>query len=170
MKKQLILAISLIFAAALLRLLPHASNFTPVGAIALFAGALIPNRWLAFAVPITALLLTDAFLGFYCWEMLVPYSGFLLTILLGRLLTNNQHILRVGMMSILSSVLFFLVTNFAFFYPETLYPHTTAGIIQSYVAGIPFFNNALAADLFYNALLFGSFYLIRINVPAFKKA
>lgn len=170
MKKHVLLAIALIFGASLFRLLDHPMNFTPMGAIALFAGALIPNRILAFAIPLAALLITDSMLGFYGWEMLLPYAGFLLTIVLGRLLSNNQHILRVGGMSLLSSTLFYVLTNFALFYPETLYPHTTQGIIQSYVAAIPFFQNGIAGDLFFNALLFGSYYLIRINVPSFKQA
>lgn len=170
MKKHVLLAIALIFGAAFLRLLDHPMNFTPMGAIALFAGALIPNRILAFAIPIVALLITDSMLGFYGWQMLLPYSGFLITILLGRLMRDNQHILRVGSLSVLSSVLFYLITNFAFFYPETLYPHTTQGILQSYIAAIPFFQNGLAGDLFFNGLLFGAYYLIRINVPSFKQA
>jgi hypothetical protein len=145
-------------------------NFTPVGAIALFAGAYISNRILAFLVPLAALLLSDLYLGFYGWEMLVPYIGFLLTILMGFSLQNNKNIVRVGLTSIVASAVFYVFTNFALFYPETLYPHNSTGIMQSYIAGIPFFRNALAGDLFYNAALFGSFYLITINIPSFKKA
>jgi hypothetical protein len=88
---------------------------------------------------------------------------------MGFSLQNNKSAVRVGLTSIAASVVFYVFTNFALFYPETLYPHTFAGIIQSYVAGIPFFRNALAGDLFYSAALFGSFYLITINIPSFKK-
>lgn len=170
MKKQFALIVGLILVAASFRLIDHLPNFTPVGAIALFAGAYITNRILAFLVPVAALLLSDLYLGFYGWEMLVPYIGFILTILMGFSLQNNKGAIRIGLTSMASSVVFFLFTNFALFYPETLYPHTFSGIMQSYVAGIPFFQNALAADLFYNAALFGSFYLITINIPSFRKA
>ncbi len=169
MKKQFALIVGLILVAASFRLIDHLPNFTPVGAIALFAGAYITNRILAFIVPLAALLLSDLYLGFYGWEMLVPYIGFLLTILMGFNLQNNKSAVRVGLTSIAASVVFYVFTNFALFYPETLYPHTFAGIIESYVAGIPFFRNALAGDLFYSAALFGSFYLITINIPSFKK-
>ena len=43
-----------ILVAAVLRLVPHPPNFTPIGAIALFAGAQLGRRWLAFAAPFGA--------------------------------------------------------------------------------------------------------------------
>lgn len=69
--------------AALSRIIPHAPNFTPIGALALFAGASFQGRFLAFAVPIAAMLLSDAVLGFH-GEMPAVYASFLLTVLMGR--------------------------------------------------------------------------------------
>ena len=39
------------------------------------------------------------------------------------------------------------------------YPRTLGGLEACYVAAIPFFQNTLAGDLFYAALLFGGFAL-----------
>jgi hypothetical protein len=35
------------------------------------------------------------------------------------------------------------------------YPQTPAGLVDCYVAAIPFFQNTLLSNLFYSALLFG---------------
>ena len=102
--------------------------------------------------------------------MIVPYIGFGLTILMGFFLRKKAGIVNVMGVTMLSSLVFFLFTNFALFYPTTLYPHSVDGIISSYLAGIPFLKNAILGDLFYASALFGSYYLITINVPMFKKA
>jgi hypothetical protein len=73
--------------------------------------------------------------------------------------------------SVGSSILFFLITNCVFFYPASmgnLYTNDFAGLMSSYIAGIPFFQNTFASDLVYNTLLFGSFYLMSINIPSLK--
>ena len=62
---RLIVLLSAIVAAAALRLVPHPPNFTPIGAMALFSGAYLGRRWLAFAAPLGAMLLSDLVLGFY---------------------------------------------------------------------------------------------------------
>jgi hypothetical protein len=50
----------------------------------------------------------------------------------------------------------------------TIYTHDLTGMLSSYVAGWPFFQNTFASDLVYNTLLFGSFYLLSINIPSLK--
>jgi Family of unknown function (DUF6580) len=44
-----------VFFATRVRILPHPSNFTPVGAMALFGGAKLRNRRAAFLFPLSAL-------------------------------------------------------------------------------------------------------------------
>jgi hypothetical protein len=69
-----------------------------------------------------------------------------------------------------SSVSFFLITNLVFFYPSAagLYTQNLSGVINCYTAGLPFFQNTLVSDLVYNALFFGSFYLLNVNIPALQ--
>jgi hypothetical protein len=170
MKNRFILITGLILLATTFRLIAHLPNFTPLGAIALFSGAMIANRFMAILVPFLALFISDLYIGLYGYEMIVPYAGFGLTILMGFMLRNKAGIINVLGVSMVSSLVFFLFTNFALFYPVTLYPHTLDGVVSSYLAGIPFLKNALMGDLFYASALFGSYYLITINVPLFKKA
>ena len=78
-----LLIFTLILLAAALRLAPHPWNFTPVGAIAIFAGATVRDRRLAFLFPLLIMFATDAIIGFNKLSPLV-YASFLLSVLIGR--------------------------------------------------------------------------------------
>ncbi|HVO32570.1 MAG TPA: DUF6580 family putative transport protein [Elusimicrobiota bacterium] len=145
----------LIFGAALLRIVPHPWNVSPVAAMALFAGSLYRRSWLAFLVPVAALLASDAVLGFYR-EMPIVYASFAAIVLIGRLVQRTQPLSIAGG-AIAGSVLFFVVTNFEVWLFDGLYPHTASGLGTCYIAAIPFFRNTLLGDLAYAASFFGLF-------------
>lgn len=173
---QLLIITLLIVLAAFSRLLTnyfHVWNFTPICALALFSGALIRDRRLAFLVPLFAMLVTDVFLGFY-QGIAVVYVALALITLSGFLLQNRIKVFTVILASLASSVIFFLVTNFGLFYPTSLYPHTWQGIIDSYVAGLLFYreNNfsAVIGDLVYAGILFGSYELLLKNIWVTNRA
>ena len=166
---RLITLLSAIAAAAALRLVPHPPNFSPIDAMALFSGAYLGRRWLAFAAPLAALLLSDAMLGFYpgFW---IQYVAVTLIVLLGSLALDRVTGVRVGASALASSVLFFIVTNFGVWAIGTMYPMTLAGLAACYVAAIPFFQNTVAGDLFYATLLFGGFAVLERLLPAVRGA
>src|SRR5215212_4375366 len=118
---RLIVLLSAIVAAAALRLVPHPPNFTPIGAMALFSGAYLGRRVLAFAAPLAALLLSDLILGFYP-EMIFVYLSVASVVLIGRALSKRRTVLGVGAAAIASSLLFFLVTNFGVWLVMDFYP------------------------------------------------
>jgi hypothetical protein len=172
MNNKFLTITAIIFGAALLRLIPHAPNFSPIGAIALYGGAYLNRKYLAYIIPIAAMIFSDLFLGFYGPEMLITYAGFVASIFIGTQLKKNITWMNVALGSVAASLVFFLITNFVFFYPTSLgpiYTHNFAGIINSYVAGWPFFQNTFASDLLYNSILFGGFYLLNINIPSLSK-
>jgi len=161
---RLIALQSAILIAAVLRLVPHPPNFTPIGAMALFSGAYLGRRWLAFAAPLGAMLISDAVLGFYSgfW---VTYLAIGLVVLIGWLALSRVSPLRVGLAAVASSITFFLVSNFGTWALSGMYPHTSAGLEACFVAAIPFFQNTLAGDLFYATMLFGGFRIAELLVP-----
>jgi len=165
---RLIALVTAIVAAAALRLVPHPPNFTPIGAMALFSGAYLGRKALAFAAPLGALLLSDVVLGFYHGQATVYFSVALI-VMIGMVALSRVSPLRVGAAAILSSVLFFVVTNFGMWLFSGFYPHTIAGLETCYVAAIPFFQNTIAGDLFYATLLFGGFRVAELLVPALGK-
>ena len=155
--------VALILIAAATRLIDHPFNFTAVGAMALFAGANVRDRRLAFLLPMLTMLATDFIIGFH--NVMIPvYACFAFTVLLGVLVGEKQNLWRIGAASVTSSVIFFLVTNLPFWF-GTRYPYTLEGAMTSYTAALPFFRNELAGDLFYNAVLFGTFALVKMRFP-----
>ncbi|HKD50052.1 MAG TPA: DUF6580 family putative transport protein [Candidatus Acidoferrum sp.] len=167
---RLLLALAIIAIAAALRIAPHPWNFTPVGAMALFSGAIIKDRRLAFGFPLLALLAGDIFVGFYkLGVMFLVYASFFLNILIGRLVQGRRTLPRIGAAALAGSLQFFLITNFAAWWILNAYPRTATGLAACYVAGIPFFWNTLAGDLFYITLFFGAFALAERFVPVFAE-
>jgi hypothetical protein len=163
-----LLAVTLILLAAALRIAPHPWNFTPVGAMALFAGASIKDRRLAFLFPLLALFVGDIFIGFH---KLIPivYASFLLNVAIGLWLRDPRTVARISLATLLGAIQFFLITNFAVWQFLGGYPHTAPGLLTCYIAGIPFFWNTLAGDALYATLLFGSFALAERFFPALRQ-
>lgn len=156
-----------IVAAAALRLLPHPPNFSPIDSMALFSGAYLGRRGLAFAAPFGALLLSDIVLGFYP-GMAFVYGSVTAIVVIGFLIASKRSVARVGAAAVAGSLLFFIVTNFGVWIESGMYPHSASGLAACYIAAIPFFQNTLAGDLFYAALLFGGFALLQRLVPAIR--
>ncbi len=161
-----------VLGATVLRLLPHPWNVTPVGAMFLFSGATFRSRRESLLAPLVALLVSDyavvrfLYHGQYAWFSPWTWTGFLLIGLLGWTLRNRMTWARVAAASLGGSVLFFLVSNFGVWVHGKMYPLTLAGLLQCYAMALPFFRNSLLGDLFYNAVMFGSYhYWARHAVP-----
>ncbi|HET9817677.1 MAG TPA: DUF6580 family putative transport protein [Rhodanobacteraceae bacterium] len=136
-------------------------NFTPVEAMALFGGAYFANRKLAIAVPLVALFIADCFIGFYGWMMPVVYGCVVLTAMVGFSLRGRVRVANTALAAIGSATGFYLVTNFFVWLGGTMYPHTTSGLMASYVAGWPFYQyGSLPGTLLWTAVLFGGFALL----------
>ena len=164
---RIVALFSAILVAAVLRLVPHPPNFTPIGAMALFSGAYLGRRVIAFVAPLAAMLLSDAILGFYS-GVWVTYLGVAAVVLIGSLALSRRSVLRIGLAAVASSIAFFLVSNFGTWMLSGMYAHSIAGLAACYVAAIPFFQNTVAGDLFYTTLLFGGFRIAELLVPALR--
>jgi len=158
------LLICLVIGATAMRLIPHPMNFAPIGAMALFAGATFRSRWLSVLVPVAALGLSDLILGVHS-TMTVVYGCFLLNVALGWW-ADNRKVWRVASATLLGSVIFFLATNFAFWW--SYHEHTFAQLMMAYANALPFFRNSLAGDAFYVVALFGLLSLFENWVPAVR--
>jgi len=187
-KETVLLRTTLVFAmivlAAALRLAPHPWNFTPVGAIALFSGAMVRDRRLAFLFPVLVMLATDLISGFNKLSPLV-YASFLLSVLIGRAVVGarfsasqsqpepaNRAKKRVGtriaVATFLGAMQFFLITNFGVWAFLSSYPRTGAGLVACYLAGVPLFWNTLGGDATYASLLFGGLFLAERLSPRLR--
>jgi hypothetical protein len=189
-----LLIFSMIVLAAALRLAPHPWNFTPVGAIALFSGAMVRDRRFAFLFPLLVMFATDAIIGFNKLSPLV-YASFLLSVLIGRIVVGacfsatprakreseresepeppngakKRTLPAVAAATFLGALQFFLITNFGVWAFLNSYPRNGVGLAECYAAGIPFFWNTLAGDAVYVTLFFGSFALAERLAPRLRQ-
>ena len=153
------IATTLVILAALIRLLPHIPNATPIAAMALFGGAMLPKRW-GWILPIVAMLATDALIGWYSLPiMLSVYGSFVLVNLIGSAFRNKISISTVLGGSLAGSLIFFVITNFAVWAWTPMYSSTTGGLIACYVAALPFLRGTLLGDIGYTAAIFSTYAL-----------
>lgn len=171
--------IGLIFLGVMSRVIPHAPNFTPVGATALFAGALLKPKWISFAIPMMVLWLSDLFLNNVVYKNQFPpiysgwswmgdlfvYIGFVTIVLIGNWIIRKIRFRQLFIASLLASVSFYLITNFGVWYHSTVWPQNLNGLLACYAFALPFFMNTIAADLLFTGILFGiySYYQIRVK-------
>ncbi|MEL7020526.1 MAG: DUF6580 family putative transport protein, partial [Bacteroidota bacterium] len=174
-----IIALFILF-AALSRLLPHPPNFTPLGGMALFGAAYFSKKYWAFLVPIIALWISDlvlnnvvyaAYQDGFTWfssYMIWVYGAFVAMIGIGSLLVKKIRPVNIITGSFVVSLIFFLITNFGVWYADVtqMYASNITGLLAAYTAGLPFFLNTIVGDLFYSALLFGSYALVQRQYPA----
>jgi hypothetical protein len=174
--KLVISAALLILFAALTRLLPHYPNFTAIGAMAIFGGAVIKDRKLALLLPLAALAISDACLelftgvqGFYGIEQIFVYSAFIIITVLAMFI-KKINVVSITFAAVWSGILFFLISNFGVWMLSSFYPKTLAGLGACYWIAIPFYNgeitgsfllNSIVGNLFFSAVLFGAFALVK---------
>lgn len=163
----------MILTIAFSRLLPHPFNFTPVMGIALFAGAKFNDRKWSLLIPVVAMLLSDIGLSMiyhypvFHDTIFFVYGSVLLASMLGwRLKSEKLNAGKTVLYTLISSILFFVITNIAVWVFDGMYSMDAAGLVKCFVMAIPFFKNALAGDIFYVALLFGAYELLRRRLPA----
>ena len=171
-------AVTIIFSAAIMRLMPHIPNFAPVTAAALFGAAYLPRRY-ALITPLLIMAISDylllyispfghpvlnfshvqpltaMFTGTTAWV----WGSFMISGLLGLSLRRNPGALRIGGVSLLASAQFFLITNFGV-WAAGAYARDLSGLAASYVAGLPFLQWTVLGDLFYTGCFFGLYMLV----------
>ena len=176
--------VAMIMIAALSRLIPHPYNFSPICAMALFGSAYLNNRYYSYIIPIVSMWVSDlllnnityaAYFDHFIWfydGAIFTYAAFLLISFLGRsILYNKISLPRLFCTSVLSSAIFFLVSNFGVWLFSSMlpYPHTLDGLMSCYIAGIPFLRNTLLGDFFYISVLFGIYeWLIKNTLSRIK--
>ena len=154
------LAVTLIALGVALRILPHEANFAPIAAIALFGGVYL-RRGYALLLPLAALVLSDIAIGFDSFHgRAVVYGSVAIIGMVGLAVRKRKSLATVIGGSVAGSLIFFLITNFVYFYPPLMYQHNLSGMLNSYYNALPFFRSTMASDLFYVGILFGSYELI----------
>jgi hypothetical protein len=150
------------------------SNFTPVGAIALFGGAYFSDKWKAYAVVLLTLYASDILIDhlytskwlFWYGNAIWTYLVFAAMVFIGSLI-KTVNVANVGIASLISVAIHWLVMDLPWLYGP-MYPHTLAGYGQSLGAAIPFERNMVLGDIVFCAILFGGFELARRRYTALQ--
>lgn len=153
--KEKLFPVLVVLVAVMMRFLPHPANIAPIAAMALFGGAYL-NKKYATVLPLVAMLISDLFLGFHR-TMPFVYGSFLIASVIGMALKDKIKVRTVIGASLLSSIIFYVVTNFGVWLTSGMYEMTFLGLVKCYVLAIPFFRNTLAGDLFYTVMMFGGY-------------
>ena len=151
------LAISLIISGLLLRFIPHAPNFTPVAAIALFSGTYLNKRY-AFLVPLILMIVSDIIIGLHN-VIAFTWVAFALITLMGLWIRENKSGLRIIISSLAASLLFFVVSNFGV-WCMGWYPADLQGFLTCYIMALPFLRDFTTATLVYSVVFFGIYELV----------
>jgi hypothetical protein len=138
------IAVIIVLIGVSLRLLPHPPNFAPIAAIALFGGVYF-SRKTAMVLPLAAMLASDMFLGFYEVKLMAfVYGSFLLCVGVGFWIKRRKKWQTVIGGAFFSSLIFFVLTNFAVWVFTPWYAKTFGGLVQCYLMALPFFKNTLS--------------------------
>ena len=127
------------------------ANITPIIAMAVFMPYLTRDLYTAVGVPLLAMFVSDIYIGLHP-SMFWVYGSIALTTTLSQYtMSTRRTILHLGSNAILSSTMFFVITNFAVWIGG-MYPMTFDGLLLCYTMAIPFFGNTLAGTIFYVSL------------------
>jgi len=145
--------------------------------MALFGAAYFSKKHWAILIPLIALWISDLILnnviyaayydGFSWMGVPMVYAAFILIAMMGRSFLKNIKASNLLIASLVASSIFFIVTNFGAWWVSPMYPKSGVGIIAAYTAGLPFFLNTLVGDLFFTAVLFGGYELVKRRYPTF---
>jgi hypothetical protein len=155
------------------------SNFSPVGAMALFGGAYFSKKWKAVLFPLTSLFLSDVILqqtvfnkpgtGLLYGGWYYVYAAFMLMVLIGRYIRKivPENILLA---SLVVMFIHWVITDFGVWLGNSKYPQTFAGYLECLMAAIPFEWRFLAGTIIYSAILFGLFEFLQRRFPDLSKS
>ena len=156
------LAIILLVLGVISRLVVHIPNFTPVIAIALFSGLYL-KRSQSIILPLVLLAITDIIIGFH-QTMPFVWGGMILCVLIGQKLREKRNAKTIFTGSLISSIIFFLVSNLGVWLVGGLYPLTAKGFADCFIMAVPFFKMELLSTLVYAFLMFGLYEAIAARV------
>jgi hypothetical protein len=135
---------------------PAWANFSPLGALALYAGYHhFWKGWIATAVSVVLsnivinnLLYSQYYDGF-SWGIDANVILFLIISIMGQFKSENAITLNIT-----SVLMFFLMSN-ALVWSGTMYTHDMKGLIECYTAALPFLGNTLLSQFVFGGLFFG---------------
>jgi hypothetical protein len=150
----------IIFLILFSRLIPHPPNFTPIISIAILSPLFFNKNIISLSVLILGMFVTDIFLGIYS-NMIFIYLAIVLIFYFSKSFFKLDSFKKIILCSFFSSLIFFIVTNFAVWSFNGLYSKNLEGLIACYLLAIPFFHNTLISTMLFSSITYFVFYKLK---------
>ncbi|HEY0067282.1 MAG TPA: DUF6580 family putative transport protein [Flavisolibacter sp.] len=175
---------SVLFAFALLIVVGSVFRllgFAPQIAMAVFGGAMIADKKLAFALPLLSMFLSDVLYEVLYQQGYFAYGGFyegqlanyilIAALTLVGFMVKGWNWGRIGLATLIAPTVFFLASNFAVWAGGGGYQHakTYNGLMLCYADALPFYRSSLISTAVFSIILFGGYYLIERYVLQSRK-
>lgn len=145
-------ALLIVFGAVGRYLLKDIPNIETITVVSLLAGSLLGGVW-TIVVGLAVVAITDIFIGntnilLYTWSAWAVMGGFG-WVIRKRKKKPLRHSLELTGMGLLGVLFFYVWTNFGVWHIGSMYPHTFAGLMESYIMGIPFLKYQIISTLIF---------------------
>jgi hypothetical protein len=152
------------------------SNFSPVGAMALFGGAYFADKWKSYVFPLLTLFISDVLImqiffrdissgllyDGWIWNYLAVAS----MVLCGQFMIRKVSVANLVIAGIVSAVAHWLISDLGMWMSSlSIYSHDFNGLVECYIAAIPFMKNMIIGNLVYGAILFFGFEFTKAKYP-----
>ena len=135
------------------RLITDIPNFTPTIALVIFTGYFIKNRYTVLLIILISQGISDFYIGLHD-SMLFIYFSFLLIAFISPLVIKKLNLSSVITASLIGPVIFFIISNFGVWYSMNIYSNDMRGLIECYLAGVPFFDETLISTLLFSITIY----------------
>ena len=151
------------------------TNFTPIGAMALFGGAYFNKSWKAYLFPLLTLWISDIalsrFVYYHHWQLFYNgaywiYGAFALMVIAGKYVLKNVSVKNILLSAFAITFIHWIIADLGVWSAGSLYPKTISGWWACLAAAIPFERNFLGGTLLYAAIMFGSFEWMKAKFPS----
>ena len=151
--KNIITPLLIFLLLILSRYMNDIPNFTPTIALILFSNYFIHNKYTSTFAVLASQVIADIYIGTYAYMYFI-YFSYVIIILVGDFYLKELRFKSVIISSVLAASIFFVVSNFGFWFTESLYSNDLSGLIACYIAAIPFFDDSLISSSLYSVTIY----------------
>ena len=155
------------------RLIIHIPDVTPLTSLCLLASTVFSKRN-AYWIMLSILLLSDFSLHilfhypvFGLWTVFT-YSVWLGIIVFGFLFSKKPTVLRGLWLTFFSAIIFWVWRNFGSWITTNMYAHNMRGLLDFYIAALPFLRNSIVGSCVWTAVIMTLFSTVELRVAREK--
>ena len=153
MREKIFLSISLFLLLIASRMFSDIPNFTPTLSLIIFTSYYFRSTLTSVSIVLLSQIVSDIFIGLYD-SIFFVYTSFLIIIYIAPLILKKLNVMSVLTISVLSPSIFFIISNFGVWFADSLYTKNLTGLIECYIAGLPFYDESLVSTILFSYTIF----------------